>query len=64
MPALPFTNGRAVEIGSVAEQRIGAGHGCLRLRREPAHISGPEPDYREPAAHIRRSHPGTSTTAK
>jgi hypothetical protein len=64
MPALAFTNRRAVEVRSVTEQRIGGGQGGIRLRREPAGIARAKPDHRERAAHRRPSQPGTSTTAK
>src|SRR5215831_9956960 len=64
IPTLTCTNGRAVEIRSVAEQRIGGGQGGIRVRREPACISGAKPDDRKSSAHDRASQPGTNTTAK
>src|SRR5689334_80783 len=64
VPRLIFPDRYAVEIGTIAVERLGGSERVFRLAREIAVVAGSEPNDRKRAAHGRPSQPGTSTMAK
>ena len=64
MPPLTGAHRNAVEIGAVAEERVGGGERLVCLARKVALVPRAKPDDCEPPAQRRPSQPGTSTMAK
>jgi hypothetical protein len=64
VPRLAGARRYALEIGPVAEQRVGRFKRVLGLARDIALVTRAEPDNGEVPAQFRPSQPGTSTTAK